>query len=104
MPIFRIHRMKDSPRHQFRSAPHTIGATQVRPKDFEASGEVEAEGFYDAWNLLKDSERPLAIGDILESAQGELRICKYVGIEEAQWLLPEPAKVEAPTPAVPSVQ
>ena len=89
MPTFRIHRMKENPRHQFRWAPHTIGASAVKPKDFEESEQVEAAGFYDAWSRLQASERPLEIGDILESPQGELRICKYVGIEEARWAVPE---------------
>jgi hypothetical protein len=41
------------------------------------------------WSLLKDSEEALEIGDILESEDGELRIFKYVGFEQAQWLIPE---------------
>jgi hypothetical protein len=30
------------------------------------------------------------VGDILETEDGQLRICKYVGFEPAQWVLPEP--------------
>ena len=30
------------------------------------------------------------MGDLLESADGQLRICKYVGFEPAHWVLPEP--------------
>lgn len=93
MPLFRIHRMKENPRQQFRWAPHTIGASQVKPRDFERSGEVEAASFYDAWTLLKESDHPLEIGDLLESEKGDLRICKYVGIEEAHWVQPEPVPV-----------
>jgi hypothetical protein len=92
MPLFRIHRMKEGPRQQFRWAPHTIGATQVKPRDFEQPAEIEAGGFYDAWAQLKESATPLEIGDILESDKGDLRICKYVGIEEAQWVVPEPVR------------
>ena len=30
---------------------------------------------------------PLAVGDLLESGDGQLRICKYVGFEPAQWVI-----------------
>ena len=81
--------MKDNPRQQFRWAPHVSGAANVKPKDYEQSGEVEAENEYAAWAVLRNSETPLAVGDLLEFAEGQLRICKYVGFEEARWILPE---------------
>jgi hypothetical protein len=89
MPVFRIHRMKDAPRQHFRWAPHVSGTATVKPKDYELSGEVEAENEYAAWALLRGSEAPLLVGDILELADGKLRICKYVGFEEAGWFIPE---------------
>ena len=82
--------MKDSPRQQFRWAPHVSGAATVKPRDYEPDGEVEAANEYEAWRLLRNAEPPLAVGDLLEDASGELRICKYVGFENAQWILPEP--------------
>lgn len=90
MATYRIHRMKDVPRQQFRFAPHVSGAATVRLKDYQAEGEVEAENEYDAWARLRSSEQPLQVGDLLEAASGELRICKYVGFEAAQWHVPEP--------------
>ena len=63
MPLYRIYRMKDSPRQQFRSAPHVSGCAAVKPKDFERSGEVEARNEYHAWQLLKASDNPLAVGE-----------------------------------------
>jgi hypothetical protein len=90
---YRIHRLKENARQQFRWAPHTIGPSQAKPKDYEIFGEVEAATPYSAWLALKDGEQALQPGDILESENGELRIYKYVGFEEAQWLLPAP---EAP--------
>jgi hypothetical protein len=93
MATFRIHRMKDHAKQQFRWAPHTSGVTQIKPKDFEPEGEVDATGFYDAWTQLRGSEKGLSIGDVLESSGGELRICKYVGFEEAKWFIPEPKPV-----------
>jgi hypothetical protein len=90
MPVFRIHRMKDNPRQQFRWAPHVSGAANVKPKDYEPSGEIEAENEYAAWALLRNSQTPLMVGDVLELPSTQLRICKYVGFEEARWFVPEP--------------
>jgi hypothetical protein len=108
MPSFKIHRLRDSQFQQFRWAPHTSGASQVRQRDYSEAGQIEAAGLYAAWTALRDSDQPLRIGDILEDEQGKLHICKYVGLEEAQWSLPEAkAGVEsqpggAPEPAVPA--
>jgi hypothetical protein len=90
MPVYRIYRMKEAPRQQFRWAPHVSGCASVKPKDFEPGGEIEAANEYDAWRLLRATEQPLALGDLLENDKGELRICKYVGFDSAQWVIPEP--------------
>ena len=89
MPLFRIYRMKDSPRQQFRWAPHVSGATQIRPKDYEEAGSIEAGNEYAAWQALRGAGSPLRVGDLLENPAGELRICKYVGFDSAQWIVPE---------------
>jgi hypothetical protein len=96
--------MKDGPRQQFRWAPHVSGAASVKPKDYQPAEEIEAGGEYDAWSRLRDSEQPLAIGDLLESGNGALHICKYVGFETATWVVPEvkPAPEPVPQPAAPT--
>jgi hypothetical protein len=81
--------MKDTPRQSFRWAPHTSGVTNIKPRDFELAGEIQAANLYDAWMNLRGTELSLDIGDVLESEAGETRICKYVGFEEARWVLPE---------------
>ncbi len=98
MPLFRIHRMKESPRQQFKWAPHVSGSASLKPKDYEARGEVEAQHEYDAWRLLRESGDPLIVGDLLETESGQLRICKYVGFEPAEWIVPE-HKPHVPEPA-----
>ncbi len=85
MPVYRVHRLKPAPRQQFRWAPHTAGATDVRPRDYELEGEVEASSAYAAWAGLRGTGRALDVGDILETEDGKLFICKYVGFEEARW-------------------
>jgi hypothetical protein len=98
MPLYRIYRMKDSPRQQFRWAPHVSGCASVKPKDYDQQGEIEALHEYDAWKSLRESDQSLVVGDLLEVDGGRLSICKYVGFEPAQWILPEP---KAPVDGVP---
>ena len=90
MPEFRIHRLKDHLRPSFRSAPHVSGAAAVKLRDYNAGEVVEAATPYAAFFALRDSSRPLEVGDLLESPDGALRICKFVGFEEAHWVEPEP--------------
>jgi hypothetical protein len=91
--------MKDTPRQQFRWAPHVSGAANVKQKDYEPTGEVDSENEYAAWALLRGSETPLLVGDILELPAGQLRICKYVGFDEARWFVPEPVGEKIPAVA-----
>ena len=91
--------MKESPRQQFRWAPHVSGCAAVKPKDYEQRGEVEARNEYDAWSRLKETDEPLAVGDLLEGEDGRLCLCKYVGLEQASWVLPEPKHPAEPEPA-----
>ena len=90
--------MKDSPRQQFRWAPHVSGTATARPKDYEQRGEVDALHEYDAWRVLREAGDPLMVGDLLEPENCQLRICKYVGFEPAQWVLPEPKLPTEPEP------
>jgi hypothetical protein len=103
MPVYQIHRLRESQRQQFRWAPHTSGTTIAKLKDYEPASTVEAESPYAAWLLLRDTDQALRVGDILEIPGGDLRICKYIGFEEAHWFVPEappaPEAVTAPPPA-----
>jgi hypothetical protein len=98
MPLYRIYRMKDSPRQQFRWAPHVSGCASVKSKDYDQQGEIEALHEYDAWKSLRESGQALAVGDLLEADAGRLSICKYVGFEPAQWVLPEAKAPDAIAP------
>jgi len=89
MPAFLIYRLREHQRQQFRWAPHTIGATQVKLKDYEEAGAAEADNTYALWASLKDSPTALQVGDVVATEGGDLRIYKYVGFEEARWVLPE---------------
>jgi hypothetical protein len=89
MPTYRIFRMKDNHRQRFRLAPHTAGCSFAKPQEYKEAGMVEAPSVYAAWMQVKASNHPLEVGDILVGPQDEMRIVKYVGIEEVRWLLPE---------------
>ena len=89
MPCYQIHRLKENHRPQFRWQPHTAGVSVVKPKDYELGGVVEAASEYAAWTQLRDRGDALVVGDLLEIEPGVLRIYKYIGFEEARWLLPE---------------
>jgi len=100
MPLYRIYRMKDSPRQQFRWAPHVSGSASLKPKDYEQGGQIEALHEYDAWIKLREQGEALQVGDLLETEDLRLSICKYVGFEPAQWVLPEAKTIPVePEPA-----
>jgi hypothetical protein len=94
MPSYRVHRLKDHLRQPFRFAPHVTGGAMVRPRDYEPGGLIEAPSPYTAYFSMRDSAAPLEVGDLLEAESGALCICKFIGFEEARWVLPE-AKPEA---------
>jgi hypothetical protein len=97
--------MKESHRQSFRWAPHAIGLTSAKPKDYEQpSDPIEAPSHYALWLALKDGESPLQVGDVIEADSSDLRIYKYVGFEEVQWQVPEvktPAAQDDPGPDPP---
>lgn len=97
MATFRVYRLKDHLRQQFRFAPHVSGTAMIKPRDYEARQEVEAATPYAAFFAMRDSEEPLGVGDVLECG-GSLYIFKFVGFEEARWVVPE-ARSEDAAPA-----
>ena len=114
MPLYRIYRMKESARQHFRWAPHVSGKAAVKHKDYEDAGEIDAASDYAAWAKTRDSGQPLEVGDLLEAAASELRICKYIGFEPAEWVVPAPpaspaepgsgAHPDAPAAGAPAAQ
>lgn len=89
MSRYRIHHLKDHLRQSFRNAPHVSGAANVKPRDYIPGDSIEARTTYAAYFELRGSARPIEPGDLLESESGELRIYKFIGFEEARWVVPE---------------
>ena len=106
MPSFRIYRLKDHLRQNFRFAPHLSGVASVKPRDYETAEDavIEASSPYAAFFALREAPEPIEVGDMLECEDGTLRIFKFVGVEEAQWVLPEVKPSEIPTEAPDVVQ
>lgn len=102
MASYRIYRLKEPQRQQFRWAPHTSGVTEVRRKDYDDAGLVDAASVYALWTGLRATEHPLRVGDLVETDDGQMRICKYVGFEEARWAQTE-ARPATSTPIPPAV-
>ena len=94
---YQIHKLKAHLRQNFRFAPHVSGVSNVKPRDYEPGGTVEATSPYAAFFALKETPEALEVGDVLE-VNGALRILKFVGFEEAQWVLPE---MKPPAPVAP---
>ena len=101
MPSYQVFRLRENARQQFRWAPHLSGVTAVKPKDYEPVFEVEAATPYAAWHDLNGTDRELMIGDVLEAPGPELRILKYIGFEDARWIVPEPKLVTEPVQEAP---
>lgn len=89
MPLYRIHRLREQARLSFRNAPHATGLVTVKPKDYEAKEEFEAENPYALWKTLSETPDKLEVGDVLADIEGKLLICKYIGFDDAQWLVIE---------------
>lgn len=95
MTRYRIYRMKDAPRENFRWAAHTSGIAVVKLNHYESSDEIEAPSPYGAWKRLAVEGRALRPGDLLENigyggGPSELQITKYIGFEPAKWFQSEP--------------
>ena len=88
-PRYRAYRMKENVRQQFRWAPHVSGATVAKRKDYAEDVYISAANEYEVWARMRETGNPLQVGDILETETGDLKICKYVGFEQASWWIPE---------------
>lgn len=89
MPSFRIFRLRENPSQHFRWVPHVSGVTQIKRKDYNEGGRIEAPNEYAAWSALRDTDDALKVGDVLESEAGQLSVCKYVGFDRAEWIVPD---------------
>jgi hypothetical protein len=103
MATYRIHRLRAHLRQSFRYAPHVSGIAEVKPRDYlEVSATVDAATPYAAYFQLRDTPEALQVGDLLE-VDGNVRILKFVGFEEARWVIPE-TKSATDGPSIPAAE
>ena len=97
MAFYKVFRLKENLRPHFRQLPHLSGVTQLKLKDYVEAIEVEAAHRYAAWFQLRGTCDPLEVGDVLAEGGGtNLFVVKFVGLEQAEWIVPElkPEQVE----------
>lgn len=89
MATFFIRRLRESQQEKFRWAPQpsTTTAMTLRPGDYRDDGEVEADSPYQAWQLLRQSNRDLRVGDALVDEGGAVHLCRFTGFETAAWAI-----------------
>ena len=100
MPSYRVFRLKENLRAHFRQLPHLSGTTQLKLRDYVEAVEVAASNRYAAWMELKKTNDPLQVGDVLVEDGAAVYVVKFVGLEPAEWVLPEVKPVEAANEAV----
>ena len=88
-------RLKENLRAHFRQLPHLSGTAQLKPNNYVEGVEVTAGNRYAAWMELKDTNDPLQVGDALVEDGADVFIMKFVGLEPAEWVLPEVKPVES---------
>ena len=89
MPSYRVFRLKENLRAHFRQLPHLSGTAPLKLRDYVEGGEVTAANRYAAWMGLKGSSHPLGIGDALVEDGATVYVMKFVGLESAEWIVPE---------------
>ena len=95
MPLYKVFRLKSNLRTHFRQLPHLGGTAQLKLKDYVEGVEVTASNRYAAWMEMKKTGDPLQVGDALVENGGNVFVVKFVGLEPAEWIVPEIKPVEA---------
>lgn len=95
MPSYRVFRLKENLRAHFRQLPHLSGTAQLKVKDYVEGVEVTAGNRYAAWMELRGTNDPMLVGDVLVEDGAGIYIMKFVGLEPAEWVLPEVKPLEA---------
>lgn len=94
MPSYRVFRLKENLRAHFRQLPHLSGTAPLKLRDYVEGVELTASNRYAAWMDLKGTNDPLQVGDALVEDGAAVFIMKFVGLEPAEWVVPEVKPVE----------
>jgi len=95
-----VFRLKENFRAHFRQLPHLSGIAPLKLKDYVEGVETAATNRYAAWMELKNTNDPLLVGDALVEDGSSVYVVKFVGLEPAEWIVPEVKPAEASTEPV----
>jgi hypothetical protein len=94
MPRYRVFYLRDDLSLRFRELPPASPRKELKARDYELAGEMEAAGPYAVWQALQSPgseacplavRRPFAVGDAVEQVEGQLQLCVFGGFEDAAW-------------------
>ena len=100
MPSYRVYRLKENLRAHFRQLPHLSGVAQLKQRDYTEDVELTASNRYAAWNEVKDTPERMQVGDALVEDGVNLFVIKFVGLEPAEWIVPDVKVDQAPVEPV----
>ncbi len=88
MATFLIWRLRDTQQDKFRWAPQQSTPTfPLKLSDYREDGLVDADSVYEVWHRLRKENRDLRVGDVVVDENGKVSICKYIGMEPAEWIV-----------------
>ena len=61
MASYRVFRLKEHVRQNFRWTPHLSGLSQVKPRDYEEAFTLEGESPYAVWAAVRETDQALQI-------------------------------------------
>jgi hypothetical protein len=93
MSSYRLYRLREALRPHFRQLPHLSGTVPLKQKDYAESVTITAASRYAAWLMLKNSDEPILVGDALLEDETMLYVTKFVGMEPAEWMVPDPKQI-----------
>jgi hypothetical protein len=102
MPAYQVFHLKENLRTHFRHLPHLSGVAQLKLRDYVEGTGLTASHRYAAWHAKKNTGAPLEVGDVLAEDGVNLYVVKFVGLEPAEWIVPEVKPAEQEVSAVPA--
>ena len=105
MARYRILYLQDSQVEKFRDRAPKKPPFYLKEHHYDEGPEVEADTPYVLWQQLQEqpesdeSPRPIRVGDVLLTSDGELLVCNFWGFDQAEWLRAEHSGQESAAPA-----
>ena len=97
MPLYRIYYLTEEHTEKFRYKSPVNPSFLLYKSRYEEGPAIEASTPYMLWQAMRDqeteqeqssqnnAERPINIGDALQTPDDELLLCNYWGFDKAEW-------------------